>query len=453
VCGISAFFGFRAPLYIYRLLIELQHRGQESAGISVLRNGKLFTAVKKGYVIEAFNPSDLALADVYAAIGHVRYSTTGGYMDAGGQPIEVGLKPRMAVAFNGNIINYRELSRRLRIEKPMTDTEVLAQLISVLTAENGGDVVEAVRELPYYVVGSYSIAILTSEPRIVVARDPKGFKPLSYSCSDRWFVAASETAALDGVGVDLWHEVQPGEVVSFDGYSLEKTEAHLTDTPTPCVFEYVYFSRPDSYFNGVQVHVARVRMGEALAANAPVAADVVIPVPDSGRSSALGFSRASGVPMDEGLMRNRYVGRSFIMPPGLREALSSMKYGVVRDVVRGRRVVLVDDSLIRGTTMRSIVLLLRRYGAGEVHVRIASPPVRYPCFMGIDFPTRRELIASRLKDPVRIAEVLHADSLAYNTLEAMVDSVGIRPLCTACFSGTYPFKNLNIDQLESIFSR
>ena len=453
MCGIAAFFGFRAPLHIYKLLIELQHRGQESAGISVLRDGKLFTVVKRGYVIEAFNPSDLALPEVYAAVGHVRYSTTGGYMDVGGQPIEVGLRPRMAVAFNGNIINYRELSRKLIVRNPLTDTEVLAQLISELAAENGGDVIEALKQLPYYVIGSYSIAVLTNEPRIVIARDPKGFKPLAYSCSDRWFVAASETAALDGVGVDLWHEVLPGEIVSFDGYSLEKTEAHLSDTPTPCVFEYVYFSRPDSFFNGVQVHVARVKMGEALAVNAPVDADVVVPVPDSGRSSALGYSKASGIPMDEGLMRNRYVGRSFIMPPGLREALSSMKYGVVREVVRGKRVVLIDDSLIRGTTMRSIVMLLRRYSAREVHVRIASPPVRYPCFMGIDFPTRRELIASRLKDPAKIAEALHADSLAYNTLEALIESVGISSLCTACFSGIYPFENLNIDLLERVFSR
>ncbi|RLG84611.1 MAG: amidophosphoribosyltransferase, partial [Thermoprotei archaeon] len=235
--------------------------------------------------------------------------------------------------------------------------------------------------------------------------------------------------------------------------SLEVARVRSRATPTPCIFEYVYFSRPDSFFNGVQVHEARVRMGMELARVAPVDADVVIPVPDSGRSAALGFSRASGIPMDEGLMRNRYVGRSFIMPPGLRELISSIKYGVVRRVVEGRRVVVVDDSLIRGTTMRSIVSLLRRFGAREVHVRIASPPVRYPCFMGIDFPTRRELIASKLGSVEEVARAIGADSLAYNTLEGLLRAVGLPSLCTACFSGTYPFPNLNLEALEKSFAR
>ncbi len=455
MCGIAAYYGPSAVPKIYRMLIELQHRGQESAGISFInKQGRVKTIKGRGLVVEAVPFENLGDTGSAHAIGHVRYSTSGGFMDYGSQPVEIGVKPRISIAFNGNIINYRELGAKIGVKSDnANDTIVLAHLLYKLTLDNNGDVVEAVKQLADYVIGSYSVVVLTSEPRIVIARDPHGFKPLAYSYTGKVFAAASETPALEQARLYEWTELGPGEIVSFDGKGVETTTARRKTVPTPCVFEYVYFSRPDSFFNGIQVHTARVRMGELLGITAPVEADLVIPVPDSGRSAALGYSRSTGLPFDEGLMRNRYVGRSFIMPPGLRELVSDVKYGVIRDSVQGRRIVLVDDSLIRGTTMRSIIRVLRMHGAREVHVRIASPPVRYPCFMGIDFPTRRELIASRTRSINEIAEEIGADTLEYNSLENLKKAVGIPSLCMACFSGVYPFSNMDISQLEKIFAR
>ena len=453
MCGIAAYYGPNAVLKIYRMLIELQHRGQESAGISFMDKRRRVKTLKgRGLVVEAIPFENLGDVESTYAIGHVRYSTSGGFMDYGSQPVEIGVKPRISVAFNGNIINYRELGAEIGVNSN-NDTVVLAHLLYRLTLDNNGDIVEAIREIAEHVIGSYSIVVLTDEPRIVIARDPYGFKPLAYSYTDKVFAAASETPALEQAGLYEWVELGPGEIVSFDGKDIETTTARKKAVPTPCVFEYVYFSRPDSFFNGIQVHTARVRMGELLGITAPVEADLVIPVPDSGRSAALGYSKSTGLPFDEGLMRNRYVGRSFIMPPGLRELVSDVKYGVIRDSVQGRRIVLVDDSLIRGTTMRSIVRVLRMHGAREVHVRIASPPVKYPCFMGIDFPTRRELIASRTKDISKIAEEIGADTLEYNSLENLRKAIGIPSLCMACFSGVYPFSNIDVSRLEKIFAR
>ena len=452
MCGIAAFYGDNALFRTLVMLLELQHRGQESVGISIFDNNTLKTEVRRGLVIENLDLIHKFNTDkITYAIGHVRYSTAGGYMETGAQPIEVGDKLRIALAFNGNIMNYKELADMLGVRNPKSDSEVLAVLIHHLAKEHG-DIVEAIKVLPRYVIGSYSLVVLTNEPRVVIARDPRGFKPLAYTYDNELFVAASETSALENIGSKEWNEVAPGQVISFDGKAVEVSNMFEKVTPTPCAFEYVYFSRPDSVFNETQVHEARIRMGEILAELAPTKADVVIPVPDSGRSAAIGYSLKSGIPMNEGLMPNRYIGRSFIMPPFMRKFIASIKYGVIKSVVNGKKIVLIDDSIIRGTTMKSIVELLRNAGAREIHVRIASPPVRYPCFMGIDFPSRRELIASSM-DINTISRFIGADSLIYNTVYGLKKSIGLSNLCLACYTGIYPFKHLDIEKLEKTFIR
>lgn len=455
MCGIAAYYGPNAPLYVYKLLLELQHRGQESVGISWVKGDDLVTIVRPGHVLSAINPSEVTEIDSRAAIGHVRYSTTGEYLDgAGAQPIAIGSdRYRVSIAFNGNIINYRELSIKYLGKKALSDSEVLAGLIWRFYKEFN-DLVDAIKYVASLVKGSFSLVALSSEPRIIIARDTYGFKPLAYSYGDGIFVAASETAAIEGVGFDSWYEVMPGDIISYDGRSVEATRI----TPNvgvfaPCVFEYIYFSRPDSVFNGVQIHEARVRMGMYVGSMDSIDADVVIPVPDSGRSAALGYSEASKIRLDEGLMRNRYVGRGFIMPPKLRGFTSEIKYGVIKSTVSGKRVVVVDDSLIRGTTIRRIIALLRRKGAKEVHVRIASPPIKYPCFMGIDFPTRRELIAARVEDVNTIAKLINADSLLYNTVEGLKWATRLPSMCLACLIGRYPIEGIDIEYLEKVFSR
>ena len=454
MCGIAACYGVDAAKYVYRLMLELQHRGQESAGIAYVADRCIKSIVRSGYVISAISPDELSSVNSSVAIGHVRYSTSGGYMDGeGAQPIVVGNgNRRISIAFNGNIINYRELSREYLKRECVSDSEALAGLIYLFTLELG-DVVEAVKEVGNLVLGSYSLVVLTNNNELIIARDGNGFKPLAYSIQDKSFVVASETSAIEALGFSA-REVGPGDILSYDGSSLEVLpNAIRSSCFTPCIFEYIYFSRPDTIFNGIQVHEARVRMGAFLGKLDTQEVDVAIPVPDSGRSAALGYSIAKHVMLDEGLIRNRYVGRSFIMPPNIREFISSIKYGVVKSVVNGRRLAVIDDSLIRGTTMKEVVKLLRSRGAHQVHVRIASPPIRYPCFMGIDFPTRRELIAARLANTGFIAKAIEADSILYNTVEGLKWATQLQTPCMACFTGEYPFKGLDLERLENAFSR
>jgi amidophosphoribosyltransferase len=457
MCGIAGYAGKGDVVTtIISLLIELQHRGQEAAGIAVVAKSKEILTIRvKGLAIDilandAFHK--LSFSNPCCGIGHVRYSTTGGYMDSQAQPITVGeglLK--IAVAFNGTIANYVALAKEFGLRSYPGDTYVLAEVLYRLALEYGKDVVEALKHLAEYVIGGYSIAVLTSEPRLVIARDPYGFRPLTYSYDGETFVFASETAALDVLGFRDWREVGYGQILSFDGKSLEATGSSIHVEPAPCIFEYVYFSRPDSIFNGVSVYSARVRMGEELARNSPADGDVVIPVPDSGRAAAIGFSKASGIPLEEGIIANKYVGRGFIMPPQIRDSISRLKYGFIRSIINGKRVVLVDDSLVRGTTLKNIVSRLREAGAKEVHVRIASPPFRYPCFMGIDVASREELLAWRYISPSDIAKAIGADSLGYNTIESLLHAVQLQTVCTACFTGRYPFKNLTVDYLGKMF--
>jgi len=461
MCGIAGYVGSGdAIATIVSLLLELQHRGQESAGIAVasMKMGEIYSLIGKGLVIEALNDSGLSklydVGRVFGGIGHVRYTTSGGYMDSQAQPVVIRDGAyTVALAFNGTIANYLQLAKEFGVREFGGDASVLAKVLLRLARELDNDVVEALKVLPSYVVGGYSIAVLTSEPRLVVARDPHGFRPLAISLSDGGLLVSSETSALDAFGAVGWREVLPGEVISYDGHSIEFTKSPISAPISPCIFEYVYFSRPDSIFNGVSVYMARVRMGEELASVAPADGDVVIPVPDSGRAAAIGFSRASGVPLEEGIVVNKYVGRGFIAPPVIRETISKLKYGFVKSSIDGKRVILVDDSIVRGTTVKSIVSKLRSSGAREVHVRIASPPYRYPCFMGIDIASRAELLAWRAASIRDIAKSIEADSVGYNTVDGLLKSVGLPLICHACFTGLYPFKGLSVDDLEKMFIR
>lgn len=468
MCGIAAYAAGRgaevrrAVAEAVSLLVELQHRGQEATGLSVLGlDGSFNHVYTRGLAIEVGDAGAAGIGEgrAFGCLGHVRYSTTGGYWDSFAQPVTVGEgRLRLSLAFNGTIANYRDLLRLARNLEPgllrrgtESDTYALALALYSVTKELGGDVIEGLRELSRYVIGAYSLAVLTAEPRLVIARDPRGFRPLAYTNLGDTLYAASETAALEVLGLGSWKEVEPGGIVSFDGGSLEVVRSPVAAEPSPCIFEYVYFSRPDSYFNGVSVYVARYRMGEALAKMAPAEADVVIPVPDSARVAALGYSTASGIPIADGLVVNKYVGRVFISPPGVRGQLSKLKYGVVREVISRRRVVLVDDSIVRGTTMRSLISKLRGGGALAVHVRISSPPFRCPCFMGIDIASREELLACRAIDTDAISKEVGADTLAYNTLEGLTSAVGLPKVCHACFSCSYPFPGLDAEKLERMF--
>ena len=433
-CGIFAAKTENASKKAYYALMALQHRGQESAGISVWKY-KIRTLAGRGLVSEVFKGKELTKLRSNIAIGHVRYSTSGALNET--QPIETSCCGKeIAVAHNGTLTNFlplrREYEKRGVKFRHSVDSELLG--ISFLChLKETGDEFEAMREVFNEVRGAYSVAFLF-EGKILVARDPVGFRPLSYGRGDGHYFA-SEDSAL-GLFVDEIRDVRPGEAFlisdDIENKVLVKERHHH------CVFEYIYFARPDSVLDDVSVYKARVRMGMELAIESPADVDVVIPVPDSGRAAALGFSQISGIPYAEGLIKNRYIGRTFIMPGQFyRELKVKLKLSPVREVIDGKRVVLIDDSIVRGTTMRRIVGLLRRAGAGEVHVRIASPPIRYPCYMGIDIPTRHELIAA-FGNVEKVRKAIDADSLAYLSVEGLKRAVGKEELCLACLTGYYP---------------
>ncbi|ABU82082.1 amidophosphoribosyltransferase [Ignicoccus hospitalis KIN4/I] len=416
MCGVAA-----APWAdeVYVLLEGLQHRGQESAGVAWVEDGEIKFSGGMGLVKDAIKEAP----HKGPAIGHVRYSTSGGYARV--QPV---VTKKLALAFNGNIINFKFL-------EPSSRWDAEALIKSIINEKTKGlDLFEAARRVLERAKGSYSLVALAADGRVLVARDPWGFRPLAY----RWPHVASETAALEDIGM-TWEELEPNKLVMLEeGVPTKEAKISYDRRKAYCAFEYVYFQRPESYFNGVNVHVSRVRMGMILAEEKPADADVVLPVPDSGRSAAIGYSRRSGIPLDEGLVKNRYLGRSFIMPPGLREVIAMKKYGVVKEVVEGKRVVVVDDSIVRGTTMKRIVKLLKEKGAEEVHVRIASPPVRAPCYMGIDFPSREELVAAE-RGEEELSELWGADSVGYLSVEGLRRAIGLEELCVACFTDVYPF--------------
>ena len=459
MCGIFGIFGGlhsqagppEAANLTYLGLHALQHRGQEAAGIVSSDGTRLHAHRNMGLVADTFGERALERLPGRSAVGHVRYATAGGSELRNAQPIAVDYAHgSIAVAHNGNLVNATELRARLEaagsIFATSSDTEVIVHLIAhAREADTVDRVVAALRQ----VQGAYSLIFLT-ESKLIAVRDPHGFRPLALGRLRDSFVFASETCAFDLIEAELLRELEPGEMVVVDA-SGKRSLFPFRDTPQPssfCVFEHVYFARPDSRVNGTSVYRVRERLGRQLAKEHPVDADVVIPVPDSGIAAAIGYARASGIPYDMGLIRSHYVGRTFIEPQqSIRHFGVRLKLNPVESILRGKRVVVIDDSIVRGTTSRKIIKMVRDAGAREVHLRISSPPTQWPCYYGIDTPTRRELIASS-HSVDEIARYVTADSLGYLSLEGMVTAVqGVGGdkapkvpaghFCHACFSGQY----------------
>lgn len=436
-CGVFAVFapGEDVARLTYFGLFALQHRGQESAGIAVSDGRRLVVHKDMGLVNQVFTDTGLAALQGDLAIGHCRYSTTGGSSWGNAQPQyrETPTGGGIALGHNGNLVNTSELARALGVP-PTNDSELMA---TVLASDADVSLDEAiVRNAPRF-TGAYSVVVM-DERRIHAFRDPHGLRPLQIGRlpAGGW-VIASETAALDIVGAVLVRDVEPGEAVTVDEHGLHSRK-FAPPTPAFCIFEWVYLARPDHRQDGGSVLYARRTMGRQLAREAPVDADVVIPVPEAGRDAAAGFAAESGIEFADGLVKNRYVGRTFIQPTqSLRQLGIRLKLSPVREVVEGRRLVVVDDSIVRGNTARQLVAMLRSAGAAEVHLRITSPPIAHPCYFGIDMASRAELIGADLSvDEIR--DFLGADSLHYLTLEGLVASVPTTATCSACFSGKYP---------------
>jgi amidophosphoribosyltransferase len=440
-CGL---FGVWAPgeevaRLTYFGLFALQHRGQESAGIAVSDGSAILVYKELGLVSQVFNESTLATLQGELGIGHTRYSTTGSTTWDNAQPAFKSDGARgLALGHNGNLVNTAELAELAgrRGGGATTDSDLVATLLSRHVGEGLEEA--AMRVLPM-LEGAFCF-VMMDEHTVYAARDPHGLRPLSIGKLPGGYCFASETAALDIVGASFVRDVEPGELVMADERGLRSRRFAESPRGALCVFEFVYLARADSHLAGRTVLTARREMGRRLAGEAPADADLVIPIPDTGHSAAQGYAEAAGLPYGEGLMKNRYVGRTFIEPtPSLRDRGVKLKLNPIPDAVRGRRLVVVDDSIVRGTTTRQIVQTLREAGATEVHMRVTSPPVRWPCFYGIDMSTREELVASDLAvDEVRA--FIGSDSLAYLSLEGLVASTG-RPegeFCRACFDGEYP---------------
>jgi amidophosphoribosyltransferase len=445
-CGV---FGVWAPgeqvaNLVFYGLYALQHRGQESAGMAVADGHGLLVYKEMGLVSQVFDESTLATLQGHLAIGHTRYSTTGGSSWENAQPAfkTNAVGGGIALAHNGNLTNTAALAELLggtgHGGRSTSDTDVMAEL---LAREADLSLEEAIVRTMPRLEGAFSLVIL-DERTLYGVRDRHGVRPLCIGKLPGGWVIASETAALDIVGATLVREVEPGEVVAIDEQGL-RSRRFAPANPRLCVFEHVYLARADSTLGGQSVHQVRRALGAALAIEAPAEADLVIPVPDTAWSAAAGYAEASGIPFGEGLMKNRYVGRTFIQPSQtMRQLGIRIKLNPLREAIRGLRLVVVDDSIVRGNTTKAIVAMLREAGARELHVRITSPPVRWPCFYGIDMPTRAELVASDLLT-TQIAGYLGADSLGYLSLEALTEAaaspgVGPEGLCTACFTGDYP---------------
>ena len=431
---------------VYYGLYALQHRGQESCGIVVNDDGMFSSYKDLGLVSEVFSRDTLAhLSEGTMAVGHVRYGTTGGTIRNNCQPIEVNhQKGKMALAHNGNLSNALELRDKLELSGAIfhttSDTETIVYMITRerLTAPS---IEDAVSHAMNALEGAYSL-ILMSSAKMIAVRDPYGFRPLCYGkMPDDSYVIASESCALTAVGAELVRDLLPGEILVFSEQGIESRREHCnTRKQKTCIFEYIYFARPDSVIDKISVSAARIQAGKILAQKKPAKADLVIGVPDSGLDAALGFSQASGIPYGIGLVKNKYIGRTFISP-GEKERvdLVRMKLSPIISAIRGKRVVLIDDSIVRGTTSKQIVTLLREAGAKEIHMRISAPPFLHPCYYGTDIDSEENLIASHHGEE-EIADLIGADSLGYLPLECLHELIGNHAYCDACFSGNYATK-------------
>ncbi|MCH6269176.1 MULTISPECIES: amidophosphoribosyltransferase [Neobacillus] len=443
-CGVFGVWGHKdAAQLTYYALHALQHRGQEGTGI-VVNDGNTLKVVKgEGLVTEIFTADRMAELTGNTAIGHVRYATAGGGGYENVQPLLFHSQTgSLALAHNGNLVNATSLKHQLEAQgsifQTSSDTEVLAHLIRRSGFPNMNDKVKNALSM---LKGAYAYLILT-ETELMVALDPHGLRPLSLGCLGDAYVVASETCAFDVIGAEYIRDVEPGELLIINENGIKSEMFSVSSTKAICTMEYVYFSRPDSNIQGINVHTARKNMGKRLAMEAPIEADVVTGVPDSSISAAIGYAEESGIPYEMGLIKNKYVGRTFIQPSqSLREQGVKMKLSAVRGVVEGKRVVMVDDSIVRGTTSRRIVKMLKEAGATEVHVVISSPPIKNPCYYGIDTSSKEELIASD-KSVEEIRQLIGADSLTFLSLEGMLVSLGqtegTNGFCLGCFTGNYP---------------
>ncbi|HVN78050.1 MAG TPA: amidophosphoribosyltransferase [Terriglobia bacterium] len=453
-CGVFGVFKHEdAARITYLGLYALQHRGQESAGIVSTDGRQLYVERGMGHVAEIFEEGTLSRLKGDVAIGHTRYSTAGDSSIKNAQPIEVSCsKGQLALCHNGNLVNAEPLRRCLEndgsIFQSTSDSEVVLHLIAKSRCPT---IEEAIQDSLQQVSGAYSLIFLTPEKMIAV-RDPRGFRPLCFGWLDGSPVLGSETCAFDLIGAKFEREVEPGEMIVFSEQGWTCRRIFPEVKPSFCIFEHVYFSRPDSVVFGRSVYESRYLLGKYLAMEQPAAADIVVPVPDSGVTAAIGFSKESGIPFEFGLIRNHYVGRTFIEPKqAIRHFGVKIKLNPVADLIRGKRVVLVDDSIVRGTTSRKIVKMVRAAGATEVHMRISCPPTKSPCYYGVDTPTKRELIASS-HSVDEICKYIGADSLGYLSLEGMLkacgDTSGKGNYCTACYTGRYPVEFPRNDLLK-----
>jgi amidophosphoribosyltransferase len=443
-CGL---FGVWAPgddvaRLAYFGLFAQQHRGQESAGIAVSDGSNILVYKDLGLISQVFNEATLTTLYGDLAIGHTRYSTTGSTTWDNAQPVfKTDGVHSVALGHNGNLVNTSDLADAVgRGGLATTDSDIVTTMIADAAPETGGIEAAAMRVLPT-LRGAFCFVFM-DERSVYAARDPHGVRPLSIGRLPNGFVVASETCALDIVGATLVRDVEPGELVRIDDRGLHAQRFAESPVRSLCIFEVVYLARPDSRIDGGSVHESRREMGRRLAQEHPVDADMVIAVPTTGHSAAQGFSEVSGIPYGDGLYKNQYVGRTFIQPSqSLRDRGVKLKLNPLPDSIRGKRLVVVDDSIVRGTTTKQVVLALREAGATEVHIRITCPPIQWPCFYGIDFPTRQELIAADLTiDQIR--SYVGADSLGYLSLEGMVAAAGrgTRSYCRACFDGEYPIE-------------
>jgi amidophosphoribosyltransferase len=451
-CGV---FGVYAPnedvaRLTFFALFALQHRGQESAGIATTDGTKLRVYARMGLVSQVFSEDSLSQLSGDIAIGHNRYSTRGSSRLTNAQPIVVGEgSDTLAIAHNGNIINaellHAELTDQGYTFKTSTDTEVIANLI---LSSPEKEWVDRIRYAMHRLQGAYSLTLMANHTLFAV-RDPFGVRPLCLGAIDGGWVIASETCALDHIGASFVREVEPGEIVSIDENGVNSYREKVGRRAI-CIFEYIYFARPDSVINGRLLYPARQAMGAGLAEEHPVDADLVMGVPDSATAAGVGYAFRSGIPLGEGLIKNRYVGRTFIEPDQrIRDLGVKLKFNPLSQMLDGKRVVVIDDSIVRGTTTPQVVRLLKKAGAKEVHMRICAPPIRYPCFFGVDMATRRELIAAHKTVP-EVRDFIGADSLGYLSIDGLIKAVALPKdvFCMACFTGDYPIPvQLEMDKL------
>ena len=453
VFGVYDFDGKDVSSTIYYGLFALQHRGQESCGIAVSDTkgpkGKVISHKDMGLVNDVFNSEILEQLKGNIGIGHVRYSTAGGSVRENAQPLVLNyVKGTLGMAHNGNLLNAVELRDELSYTGAIFQTTIDSEVIAYLIARERlkvGTVEEAVKNAMLKIKGAYSLIVM-SPLKLIGARDPFGFKPLCIGKRDNTYFLSSETCALDTVGAEFIRDVLPGEIVTITQDGIESDTSMMRNETAKCIFEYIYFARPDSKFDGMGIYESRINAGRILAKTHPVEADIVVGVPESGNPAALGYSMESGIPYGNAFIKNNYVGRTFIKPKQeQRESSVMVKLNVLKEAIEGKRVIMIDDSIVRGTTCARIVSLLKHAGAKEVHVRISSPPFLHPCYFGTDIPSEEQLIASG-NTVEQVCKIIGADSLGYLEVDRLSEMIcGHTGFCDACFTGNYPIEPPTID--------